>query len=101
MRKYVVVLPWYHKARRFRVIGEDAVMNTIEIDNLVRKILQNLRQPSTCTPEVSAFIQSIGADGRSMAILLRTILANWAEDATMSLDVRDYAQQQLAALPDF
>lgn len=53
------------------------------------------------TPELAAFFQTIGADGLSKAVAQRAILGRWAEDVTLTSDVRDYAQQQLATLPDF
>lgn len=79
---------------------EKATMTTY-IDNLVRLILQALAQPSPAVPELAAFFQTIGADGLSKAVAQRAILGRWAEDVTLTSDVRDYAQQQLATLPDF
>lgn len=72
-----------------------------QIDNLVRGIQHGLAQSSPTVPEVAAFFQAIGADGFSKAVAQRTILASWAEDVTLTADVRDYAQQQLKALPAF
>ena len=72
-----------------------------QIDNLVRGIHHDLAQPSPAVPELAAFLQTIGADGLSKAVAQRTILGRWAEDVTLTPDVRDYAQQQLATLPDF
>ncbi len=72
-----------------------------QIDNLVRGIQHDLAQPSPTVPEVATFFQAIGADGFSKAVAQRAILARWAEDVTLTADVRDYAQQQFATLPDF
>ena len=72
-----------------------------QIDNLVRGIRHDLAQPSPSVPELAAFFQAIGADGLSTATEQRAILGRWAEDVTLTSDVRDYAQQQLATLPDF
>ena len=72
-----------------------------QIDNLARGILHDLAQPSPAVPELAAFFQAIGADGFSKAVAQRAILARWAEDVTLTPDVRHYAQQQLATLPDF
>ncbi len=72
-----------------------------KIDNLVRGIQHDLAQPSPTVPEVAAFFQAIGADGFSKAVAQRAILASWAADVTLTADVRDYAQQQLNALPAF
>lgn len=72
-----------------------------QIDNLARGILHDLAQPSPAAPELAAFFQAIGADGFSKAVAQRAILARWAEDVTLTPDVRDYARQQLATLPDF
>ncbi len=74
---------------------------TTQIDNLVRGIHHDLAQPSPPVPELAAFFQTIGADGLSKAVAQRAILGRWAEDVTLTSDVRDYAQQQLATLPDF
>ena len=72
-----------------------------QIDNLVRGIQHDLAQPSPAVPELAAFFQAIGADGFSKAVAQRAILVRWSEDVTLTPDVRDYAQQQLATLPDF
>ncbi len=72
-----------------------------QIDNLVRGIHHDLAQPSPAVPELAAFFQTIGVDGLSKAVAQRAILDRWAEDMTLPPDVRDYAQQQLATLPDF
>ncbi len=72
-----------------------------QIDNLVRGIHHDLAQLSPAVPELAAFFQTIGADGLSKAVAQRAILGRWAEDVTLTSDVRDYAQQQLATLPDF
>lgn len=73
-----------------------------QIDNLVRGIRHDLAQLSPAVPELAAFfLQAIGADGLSKATEQRAILGRWAEDVTLPPDVRDYAQQQLATLPDF
>ena len=73
---------------------------TTQIDNLVRGIHHDLAQPSPAVPELAAFFQTIGADGLSKAVAQRAILGRWAEDVTLTPDVRDHAQQQLATLPD-
>ena len=72
-----------------------------QIDNLVRGIRHDLAQPSPAVPELATFFRTIGADGLSKAVAQRAILGRWAEDVTLASDVRDYAQQQLATLPDF
>jgi len=90
---------WRYKTRLFRVTG--AATMTTQIDNLVRGIHHDLAQPSPAVPELAAFFQTIGADGLSKAVAQRAILGRWAEDVTLTSDVRDYAQQQLATLPDF
>ena len=72
-----------------------------QIDNLMRGIRYDLAQPSAAVPEVAVFLQAIGADGLSKTSAQRVILARWAEDVTLTADVRDYAQQQFATLPDF
>lgn len=74
---------------------------TTQIDNLVRGIHHDLAQPSPAVPELAAFFQTIGADGLSKAVAQRAILGRWAEDVTLTSDVRDYAQQQLATLVIF
>lgn len=72
-----------------------------QIDNLVRGIRHDLAQPSPAVPELATFFRTIGADGLSKAVAQRAILSRWAEDATLPPDMRDYAQQQLDALPAF
>lgn len=72
-----------------------------QIDNLVRGIRHDLAQQSPAVPEMAAFFQAIGADGPSRAAEKRAILGRWAEDVTLPLDDRTYAQQQLATLPAF
>ena len=72
-----------------------------QIDNLVRGIRQDLSQPSPAIPELATFFQAIGADGISKAAAQRAVLRRWAKDLTLPLDMRDYAQQQLDALPTF
>lgn len=72
-----------------------------QIDALVRSILHDLKQPLPTVPELAAFFQSIGADGLSKAVKQRLILACWADDMGLCQDVRDYARQQLNALPNF
>ncbi len=72
-----------------------------QIDNLVRGIQHDLAQPSRAVPELAAFFQAMGADGFSKAVTQRAILARWAEDVTLTTDVRNYAQQQFATIPDF
>lgn len=72
-----------------------------QIDNLVRGILHDLAQPSSGVPEVDVYFKSIGADGLSKAVEQRAILASWIEDMSFALDVRQYAQEQLDALPCF
>ncbi len=72
-----------------------------QIDNLVRGIRQDLSQPSPAIPELATFFQAIGADGISKAVAQRAVLRRWAKDLTLPLDMRDYAQQQLDALPTF
>ena len=59
------------------------------------------RPAPTALSGLAAFFQTIGADGLSKAVAQRAILGRWAEDVTLTSDVRDYAQQQLATLPDF
>ena len=61
-----------------------------QIDNLVRGIRHDLAQPSPAVPELAAFFQAIGADGLSKATEQRAILGRWAEDVTLTSDVRDY-----------
>lgn len=72
-----------------------------QIDNLVRGIRHDFAQPSHAVPEIAAFFQVIGADGLSKATEQRAILGRWAEDVNLPTDVRDYAQYQLKALPEF
>lgn len=72
-----------------------------QIDNLVRSIQQDLIQPAPSVPELAGFFEAVGADGRSLAVAKRAILARWAEDGNFSHSVRQYAKRQLDALPAF
>ena len=72
-----------------------------QIDNLVRSIRHDLAHPYPALPEMAAFFQAIGVDGPSRATAKRATLDRWAEDVTLSQDIRDYAKQQLATLPAF
>ena len=67
----------------------------------MRGIQHDLAQPSPAVPELAAIFQAIGADGFSKAVAQRAVLSRWAKDVTLPLDVRDYAQPQLDALPAF
>ena len=73
----------------------------IQIDDLVRGILHDLAQPAPSHPEVAAFFEAIGADGRSRAAAQRAVLVRWAQDMGLPADARQYAHRQLDALPDF
>lgn len=71
-----------------------------QIDSLVRQILAALAQPSPIVPELAAYMQLRGLDGHSQAVEMRCTLERWAEYLPSEKD-RQYAQEQLDALPFF
>ncbi len=73
----------------------------IQIDNLVRGILYDLAQPAPSQLELAAFFEAIRAEGHSRAAAQRAVLATWAKDGGLPANVRQYAHQQLDALPAF
>lgn len=78
------------------------MVREIQIDNLMRGILDDFARPAPSQPEVAAFFDAIRADGRSRAAAQRAVLATWAEDMGLPVDVRQYAPpQQLVGLPAF
>lgn len=74
-----------------------------QIDALVRSIRHALAEPSQPETETALtdFIHALGVGGPRQAIALREVLERWAEDMNSPPDVRAYALQQLASLPDF
>ncbi len=78
----------------------------IDVDDLVRSIKYYRSQLTHAAPGVLANLLADSllahkADPLSAAIQTREFIKSWVEDMSIPLDVRNYAQQQLDALPAF
>ncbi len=72
-----------------------------QIDNLMRSILHDLARTTSMEPPLATLFRAIRVDGLSKAVDQRATLRRWAEDVTLPADVQHYAQERVAALPDF
>jgi hypothetical protein len=72
-----------------------------KIDILVQNINANLSMPPAVDSQVEEMHLALGTDPLSVASELRACLARWADDMTLSIDDRAYADKQLKALPSF
>lgn len=72
-----------------------------QIDALVRSILHDLAHPAPADPQVAAIYYALGLDGITRARKTRAVLASYDDDGQLSAEARQYAREQLEALPAF
>jgi hypothetical protein len=86
------------EARGFR--ARRKILKT-QIDALVRGIRHDLAHPAPADPVVAAAFYALGLDGLTRARQQRDVLASYDDDGQLSAEARQYAREQLKALPAF
>ena len=72
-----------------------------QIDTLVRGILYDLEHQRPADPQLMPVFQALNADNMSSAYQQRDVLVSYGEDGNLSDEDRQYAREQLEALPPF
>lgn len=72
-----------------------------QIDTLVRGILYDFEHQRPADPQLMPVFQKMKADNMSSAYQKRDVLASYGEDSNLSNEDRQYAREQIQALPPF
>lgn len=72
-----------------------------QIDALVSGIRHDLAHPAPADPQLATIYYALGLDGTTRARKARAVLASYNGDGQLSVEIRQYAREQINALPVF